>query len=436
MKKFNSLSEDVNYMNEEIDNGIIYTEENNDITYGYSENIISIVCPSPKGKKIALKLKKYLNAELYIKESYKGLNESDDKFKELHKNIEFEKASLHGEISNDAFKSNTHIYEEDFKLNDITKEVMKTSKGVIFISSTGIAVRAIAPFLEGKDKDPGVVVVDLSSKYAINILSGHLGGGNELTLKVAEILSIQPVITTATDNLGIIAPDILAKDNDLIIQDLKKAKYISTLLVDGKIVGIKDDYNMIIISKGYEKIQEVRENCIWITHNLKFNNNDEFNNNIIFNNSKDYLEGYIEQGELDYSKILRLIKKDLVLGIGCRRGTTYEKLYQFINSSLIKYNLDIRSVAEIVSVDVKANEDGIIKLAEKINCPFITFEREEIMTVQDKYEKSEFVLKTLGVTGVCEPCVDLAGAEVIVSKEKNEGMTLAIGVLKNTNNIH
>ncbi|AWK52736.1 cobalt-precorrin 5A hydrolase [Clostridium beijerinckii] len=419
MEKANPLSEDVNYKNKEIDDRIIYNERNNAIAYRYSKNTISIVCPSPKGKEIALKLQKHLNAELYIKESYKGLNENDDKFNKSYKNSEVVNVALHGENSYENFKINTHKYEENFKLNDITKEVMKISKGVIFISSTGIAVRAIAPFLEGKNKDPGVVVVDLLSKYAINILSGHLGGGNELTLKVAQILNVQPIITTATDNLGIIAPDVIAKDNGLIIEDLKKAKYISSLLVDGKIVGIKDDYNMIKISKGYEKTDKIREDCIWITHNL---NND--------------LGDSVTQVDLNYSKILKLIKKDLVLGIGCRRGTTHEKLYNFINISLIKYNLDIRAVAAIVSVDVKANEDGIIKLAEKINCPFITFEREEIKSVQDKYEKSEFVLKTLGITGVCEPCVDLAGAEVIVSKVKNEGMTLAIGVLRNTNNTH
>ena len=445
MEKANPLSEAVNYKNKEIDDRIIYNEGNNATAYGYSKDTISIVCPSPKGKEIALKLQKHLNAELYIKESYKGLNESDDKFKESHKNIEAVNVALHGENSYDNFKINTHIYEGNFKLNDITKEVMKISKGVIFISSTGIAVRAIAPFLEGKDKDPGVVVVDLSSKYAINILSGHLGEGNELTLKVAQILNVQPIITTATDNLGIIAPDVLAKDNGLIIEDLKKAKYISSLLVDGKTVGIKDDYNMIKISKGYEKTDEIREDCICITHNLKvdnkhysFNNINDFdsNNNTSINNLNNDLEDNVTQVDLNYSKILKLIKKDLVLGIGCRRGTTYEKLYNFINSSLIKYNLDIRAVAAIVSVDVKANEDGIIKLAEKINCPFITFEREEIKSVQDKYEKSEFVLKTLGITGVCEPCVDLAGAEVIISKVKNEGMTLAIGVLKNTNNTY
>jgi len=412
----------------------IKIQENNSIDYGYSENNISIVCPSPKGKEIALKLQKHLNVELYIKESYRDLNESN--------NIEVEvvKVSSYEETPNNNLEINIHKYGENFKLNEITKEVMKTSKGVIFISSTGIAVRAIAPFLEGKDKDPGVVVVDLSSKYAINILSGHLGGGNELTLKVAQILNIQPVITTATDNLGIIAPDVLAKDNDLIIEDLKKAKYIASLLVEEKIVGIKDDYNMIKMGKGYKKIQELRETCIWITHNLKVNNNNyDFNhinnfdsNNNMINNLNDDLENNITHTELDYSKILRLVKKDLVLGIGCRRGTSYEKLNAFINSSLMKYNLDIRAVVSIVSVDVKANEEGIIKLAEKINCPFKTFEREEIKTVQDKYEKSEFVLKTLGITGVCEPCVDLAGAEVIISKVKHEGMTLAIGVLKNT----
>ncbi len=351
---------------------------------------ISIICPSPKGKEIALKLKESFNGRLYIKEN----NLSQD------------------QINNEKSEINTFVYGEDFSLKTITKEAMNNSEGIIFISSTGIAVRAIAPFLEGKDKDPGIVVVDLSCKYAINILSGHLGGGNELTYKVSEILNSMPIITTASDNLGLIAPDILAKENNLIIEDLKKAKYMAALLIDKKIIGIKDDYNIIKISNGYEKIQYLREDCIWITHCLKSSNNEDIEKN-------------------DYSRILRLIKNDIVLGIGCRKGTTYEKLYDFVNANLIKYNLDIRAVSRIVSVDIKANEEGIIKLAEKINCPFKTFSKDEIKTVQDKYDKSEFVFKTLGITGVCEPSVDLAGAEVIISKIKHEGMTLAIGVLRN-----
>lgn len=352
---------------------------------------IAIICPSPKGKDIALKLQKQLGAKLYIKEKSENLN--------------------------------------DFNLNIITEKAMRVSKGVIFISSTGIAVRAIAPFLEGKEKDPGVVAVDLSGKYAINILSGHLGGGNDLTVKVAEILGVQPIITTATDNLGIIAPDVLAQNNNLIIEDLKKAKYIASLLVEAKTVGVKDDYKELQITKGYEEIKELQEDSIWITHNLKFivASKEEFDRNegILDNLANDE----VQVKELNYSKILRLIKKDLVLGIGCRRNTSYERLYDFITSSLIKYNLDIRAVAAIVSVEVKKDEEGIIKLAERINCPFKTFTKEEIKTVEDKYEKSEFVFKTLGITGVCEPSVDLAGAEVIISKVKKDGMTLAIGIL-------
>lgn len=329
--------------------------------------MIGIVCPSPKGAEIAFKLQKSLNANLYLKEN------------------------------------------KDFKLDTAAKQAMEECDGIIFISSTGIAVRAIAPYIQCKDKDPGVVVVDLSCRYAINILSGHLGGGNELTLKVAEILGAEPVITTATDRMNIIGPDMLAKNNDLIISDMKMAKEIAALLVDNKIVGIKDDYNLIQMSKGYERIDVVKENSIWITNKIKSAEDDE---------------------NIDYSKVLKLIKKDIVLGIGCRRNTSFEKLRKFIEESLIKYNIHKQAVNKIVSVDVKKDEQGIIELAEYLGCPFITFTREEIKTVQDKYEGSPFVLKTLGITGVCEPSVDLAGAQIIEGKIKHEGMTLAIGQLK------
>lgn len=331
--------------------------------------MIGIVCPSPKGTEIAFKLQKSLNANLYLKEN------------------------------------------KDFKLDTAAKQAMEECDGIIFISSTGIAVRAIAPYIQCKDKDPGVVVVDLSCRYAINILSGHLGGGNELTINVAEILGAEPVITTATDRMNIIGPDMLAKNNDLIISDMKMAKEIAALLVDNKIVGIKDDYNLIQMSKGYERIDEVKENSIWITNKIKSTEEDENEN-------------------IDYSKVLKLIKQDIVLGIGCRRNTPFEKLKKFIEESLIKYNIHKQAVSKIVSVDVKKDEQGIIELAEYLGCPFITFTREEIKSVQDKYEGSPFVLKTLGITGVCEPSVDLAGAQIIEGKIKHEGMTLAIGQLK------
>lgn len=352
----------------------------------YKKESISIICPSPKGFNLAMYLQKELDCLLYVK---KSLGEC---------------VNGHLENKNNKIK----IYAEEFKLSQITKEAFNISSKIIFISSTGIAVRAIAPFLKSKDKDPGVVVVDLSAKYAVSLVSGHLGGANEMALRVSKIISAEAIITTATDSMGIIGPDVIAKKYGYIIDDLKSAKYIASLLVDNKIIGIKDEYNEMQISKGYEKIEELREDSIWIT-----------NNHI-----------YLKKEKLDCSKILKLIKRNLVLGIGCRRDTPYEKIIQFIENSLKYYNFDIRAVKEIVSVDIKKDEQGIIRTAKKINCSFRTFDRAEIKTVQHKYGKSEFVLKTLGVTAVCEPCVELAGAKVIINKIKHEGMTLCIGKIK------
>ena len=348
--------------------------------------VISIICPSPKGKSIACILQKKLNAELYIK-----LNDEDIKNMSIESNLD------------------THIFTDNFKLSCVTEKAIEKSNKIIFISSTGIAVRAISPFVEKKDKDPGVVVVDLWAKYAISLLSGHLGGGNELALKAAQILNCELVITTATDGIGILAPDMIAKNNDLIIDDLKIAKYIAALLVDNKNVGLKDDSNNIKAGKGYMELNELQNDSVWITDRLNFEN----------------------ISSLDKNKILKLIIKDIILGIGCRKDTPYEKINEFVRRSLEEYNFDIRAVSKIVSVDVKKNEQGIIKFAESLKVEFKTFTREEITTVQDKYEKSEFVFKTLGITGVCEPSVDLAGGNVIISKIKHDGMTLAIGRKKN-----
>ena len=89
----------------------------------------------------------------------------------------------------------------DFNLSDITKECFEKYDSIVFISSTGIAVRAISKHLKGKDKDPAVVVVDVCNKFSISLVSGHLGGANDLALNISKILNNTPVITTATDNI-------------------------------------------------------------------------------------------------------------------------------------------------------------------------------------------------------------------------------------------
>lgn len=299
---------------------------------------------------------------------------------------------------------------EDFKLSKVTEEAMGKHKGVIFISSTGIAVRAIAPYLKGKDKDPGVVVVDVSNNYSISLISGHIGGANDLALEVSKILNNTPIITTATDNLGVVAPDMIAMKNSLVIESLKKAKTIAMLLVNGEVIGFKDDRNLIDIPSGYKKLENIEENSVWITNKVMSENN--------LNNDK-----------LDSNKILRLIRKDIVLGIGCRRGIESERLEEFVMKILHENNIDPRSVLKIGSIDVKKDEKAIKDLKDRLECEFKTFSKDEILKIQHKFEGSDFVEKTLGVRSVSEPSVELMGGDIIISKIKSNGMTLTIGCL-------
>src|SRR5699024_8071877 len=106
----------------------------------------------------------------------------------------------------------------------------------------------------------GIVVVDVNNKFTISLAGGHIGGANELTLEVSKVLNNTPVITTATDNQNKVAPDMVAKSNNLIIEDLKKAKDMASRLVNNKKVYFLDDDNLIKLPLGYESTYLLKDN--------------------------------------------------------------------------------------------------------------------------------------------------------------------------------
>lgn len=304
---------------------------------------------------------------------------------------------------------------KDFKLNNITKECFEKYDSIIFISSTGIAVRAISKYLVSKDKDPAVVVVDVCNKFSISLVSGHLGGANKLTLMVSEVLGNTPVITTATDNMDILAPDIIAMNNNLIIDDLKIAKIIAGRLVNREDVYFKDDKSIIKCPNGYIETDEIHGNAIWITHK-KLREQKIKESKVI-----SYLSEY------ETRTVLKLIRKDIILGIGCKRNTDSEKLFNFVSDILAQENIDIRAVEKIASINIKSDEKAILDLAVNLKCDLTFFSSQEIAKVEHKYEGSEFVKKSIGVSAVSEPVIELSGGNIIVKKIKRDGMTLAIG---------
>jgi len=284
-------------------------------------------------------------------------------------------------------------------LNEITKEAMEKAKGIIFISSTGIAVRAIATYLKGKTIDPGVVVVDAKGEYAISLLSGHLGGGNELAIKVSEILKAMPILTTATDSLGVKAPDMIAKENNLLISDIKKAKEISAFLIEGKKVVFEDEDKFIDIPKGYIECIESSENL----PKVKVTN------------------------KISGSEALVLVRKNVILGIGCRKDVPKEKMLDFIRESLKEYGYREDSILKISTIDLKSKEEAILNISQVFSLPLEIHSRDEVRKIEHLFKCSDFVRKSIGVGAVAEPCVYLSGGEIVVERISKEGMTLCIG---------
>ncbi len=252
----------------------------------------------------------------------------------------------------------------------------RTKNALVFIGAAGIAVRAIAPFVKDKKTDPAVIVIDEKGSFVIPLLSGHIGGANELARKIASQIGAMAVITTASDVNNLPAIDEFAAKNNLSINDMKLAK----------------DFAARLLAK----------------------NSPEFTISVYIKND-----------------ILSLIPKCLVLGIGCKKGKSIEELKNFVFETLKSYKIDIRSLVQISSVYQKKDEKAMISLAEDLKLPFVTFSAEELNSVSQKVSHSDFVEKTLGTDNVCERAVFASGAdELLLPKTARNGMTLAVGMRK------
>ena len=283
------------------------------------------------------------------------------------------------------------------------KETVKrhfTDDAVIFIGAVGIAVRSIAPYIKDKFCDPAVLVIDELGRYVIPLLSGHVGGANELANYIGEALSAAPIITTATDINDTFAVDIFAKKNNLLISSRKLAKDVSAALLDNNCIDIDSDIKRIDVKELKKKLNPKNKAC-----DIKVRITDR-----IYDDT-----------------VLTLIPKNLYIGVGCKKNTDEDKMWDFINDIFRLEGLDIRAVKSIGSIDIKRDEDAVKNLANRLNVPFLTFTKDELNSVSGDFFESEFVRKTVGVGNVCERAVCIQCNNLIVKKTAREGMTVAIG---------
>lgn len=324
----------------------------------------------------------------------------------------------------DEAEKGIQLFEGSVKL--ILPDLFQRYTGIIQFISLGAVVRMIAPILKDKKTDPGVVVVDDRAQFAISVLSGHLGGANELTRVVAELIGAAPVITTASDVQKTIPVDMFGRQFGWQIESFEHATPVSAAVVNEEPVVIVQESgetnwwnydkplpdHFRIVRTGLEAVS-LRASWRWnaalvITHRLL----PEQEASVLLRNGVLYRP------------------KNIVLGIGCNRGTALEEIEAVVTETLQELAFSLKSVRNVATIDLKKDEGGLLALCEKHGWGFTTYTPEELNQVQ-LANPSETVFKYTGAYGVSEPAALLsAGAtEWVLEKRKSGNVTISVALV-------
>lgn len=286
-------------------------------------------------------------------------------------------------------------------LSRMVQQAMVDCSLIVFVGATGIAVRSIAPYLQGKAYDPAVLVVDENARFVISLVSGHLGGANAIAGRLAEGLGAQAVITTATDGRGIFAVDTWAKENGCAVIETDRIRHISAALLRGEAVGMESDYPLDGAVPRYIHIGGARpENGFTVS---------------------------TRRTHTPFANTLHLVPRILHLGVGCRRGTSEDAIARAVRAALDACGIDFSAVCMVASIDLKKDEAGLRAFCTRHHLPFQAFAAEELREVAGEFTSSAFVQQTVGVDNVCErAALRSAGGQLTCRKFSMDGVTVAL----------
>lgn len=275
---------------------------------------------------------------------------------------------------------------------------------ILGIMASGIMVRNICGLIKNKIEDPAVLVMDDQGKHVISLLSGHFGGANDITFKIAEIMSAVPVITTATDVHGKMGIDSIARKYYLDINDYKNIKTINSALIDNEKVDlcVPPNYEFIfkdpLVKRSYKK-------CRSMNNELK----------VIYEGNS-----------------ITLRPKKLVFGIGARKGVSKSKVQSAVQKAVKLLKLSSDRIDSFATGEMKEKESGIVETALDLKVPLeiVTIDQIKSLNHPD-CSSSEFVEKKFGISGVCEPAALITAGEdskLIFKKTSYNGVTIAVAV--------
>lgn len=300
------------------------------------------------------------------------------------------------------------------ELKTLLASSWKQYDAFICIMATGIVVRMIAPLLESKQSDPAVVVLDDGGHWAISLLSGHLGGANALAGQCATIIGGQAVVTTATDSNRLPSFDLLAQQQGWSIDTIRGVKILNRLLLDHGSIAVVDPTGCT-----RPPLQHLG--------NIRWYNSL---NEAITDNAEGYLlvsNQQLPATELP-ANLLILRPRNLILGIGCNRGTPADEIERVVRTTLAQLALSHHSLRAVATATAKADEPGLCTFAERHCLPLLCFDREQLNSVACPSPPSSHALQAIGAKGVAEPAALLAshGGRLLLHKIKSGNVTLAV----------
>ncbi len=285
-------------------------------------------------------------------------------------------------------------------------------RGHLVFGAAGLVVRTLAGLMRHKAQDPAVVVLDPKGRFAVSLLSGHLGGANRLAREAARILGGRAVITTATDALGLPSLEVVADEADCRVENLEALAGLSARLLEGGRVPVWDPGGWL-----RPALAAWAERFSWLErppHPQR------------------------EPGPLAWvdwrlgpsaPRWLVIRPPALAVGVGCNRGTPEEEIAAVVEEVLAAHGLARPAVACLASLSLKRHEPGLLALARRWEVPILFHEPHQLQAVAVP-TPSQLVARHVGTESVCEAAALLAAGsgELMVNKHKRGNVTVAVAL--------
>ena len=313
-----------------------------------------------------------------------------------------------GKLSNE--NKNITWYSEP--TTDKIIELFKNSNALICVFSLGAVIRLIAPHLKDKKTDPAVIVIDDKTNFVISVLSGHIGGANELTEEISVKLNALPVITTAADVNKTIAVDLVGREFNWKIDDEATVTKISAHMVNAESIGV---FQQTGNRKWYKELPK----NVKIYDSLEELKKSKSKAHLIISDT--IIDNDLSQESVIYRP------QSLVIGIGLHWDTSKDTIKEGIELCLEKFNLSSKSIAKLVSIKKPEDVQGLIDLGKEMQIPVEYIDREELAEIITP-NPSSTVKAFEGTASVSEAAaIKVSNGKLIVEKQKfPPNLTIAI----------